>query len=58
MDRRQIGIGAMLLFLSSVVSLQTGLIGSRVPVAIAGMTALGVAAGAVVLSATAKPERA
>jgi len=52
MDHRQVGLGALLLFLSSAVMLQTGIVGTRVPLVVVGMTALSVAAGALFTART------
>jgi hypothetical protein len=52
MDHRQVGLGALLLFLSSAVMLHTGIVESRVPLVVVGMTALSVAAGVLVTTRT------
>jgi len=52
MDHRQVGFGALLLFLSSAVVLQTGMVETPFPVMLVGLTALGVAVGALFTART------
>jgi len=49
MDTKKVGLGTLLLVVSSVVILSTASMNSPVPLAAAGVAALGMAAGALLL---------
>lgn len=49
MDTKQVGLGALLLLVSSAILLATGTIGTGIPLVLAAVAALGMAAGSLLI---------
>ena len=58
MDSRLVGIGAILVFLSCSILLQTELVDARLAVTLVAITTLGVAVGALLHTTRVDPNRA